>query len=70
MKLKELKPGTFFEFRQPGYNFRRCLWLGVDGFEQLSFVHLSASGLRFIHNDAWQDVDPEVTVEVPQSWDD
>ena len=68
MKASELIPGTFFEFVQPGYCFGRCLWVGKDQFDQLNFVHRSASGSRYIHNDEVQSKDPDVTVDVPQSW--
>lgn len=68
MKLSQLRPGTFFEFDQPGYCFGRCLWLGVDRFGQLNFVHRSASGARFIHNDEVQGKDPDVNPNVDQSW--
>lgn len=68
MKASELKPGTFFEFTQPGYCFGRCLWIGVDAFGQLNFVHHSAGGARYIHNEEVQGKDPDVNVAVPQSW--
>jgi hypothetical protein len=70
MKASELKPGQFFEFRQPGYNFKRCLWVGIDYFDSLNFIHMSAGGARFIHNEEVQFSNPEVTIDVPQSWDD
>lgn len=69
MKISELRPGAFFEFKEPGYCFGRCLWLGIDQFGALNFVHLSASGARYIHNDVVQFRDPQVTADVPQSWE-
>lgn len=68
MKTSELTPGQFFEFQQPGYCFGRCMWIGIDAFNTLNFVHQSAGLSRYILNEQVQDVDPEVTVDVPQSW--
>jgi hypothetical protein len=69
MKATELKPGVFFEFRQPGYCFRRCMWIGVDDFNRLNFVHQTAGLSRFILNEEVQDRDPTVTIDVPQMWE-
>ena len=69
LTIKNLKPGQFFEFNEPGYCFGRCLFIGIDNFEYVNFVHQSAGLSRFIIND--DDLhkrNPKVTIEVPQEW--
>lgn len=69
MYIKDLKPGQFFRFDEPGYWFGRCMFIGIDNFEYVNFVHQSASLSRFIIND--DDLhkrNPKVTIEVPQEW--
>lgn len=69
MQLSKVKPGTFFEFTEPGYCFGRCLFVGADMFGQLTIIHRTASGSRYVQNDLFQDSNAEVSTDVPQSWD-
>lgn len=68
MKMSELRVGQFFEFTSPGYCFGRCLFIGLDDFGRLNFVHQSAALSRFILNEQIQDRDPDVSVDVHQEW--
>ena len=69
MKANELKPGTFFEFDASGFVFGRCLWVGIDDYSQMNFVHKIAGGDKFaIHSDVSSGRNPAVTTDVPQCW--
>lgn len=70
MKIDELKPGEFFEFRQAGYCFNRCLYIGIDEqTEQFNFVFQTAGLNRFVHGAVHQTKDGiEVTTDVPKEW--
>jgi hypothetical protein len=68
MKLNDLKPGQFFEFTTPGYCFGRCMFIGLDYFHTSNFIHQSAALSRFILNGEIQERNPDVTIEVPQSF--
>ena len=70
MKALDLKPGQFFIFTEPGYCFGKCMWIGVDDFDSLNFIHMSAGGARFIHNEEVQDRNPSVSTAVAQDWED
>lgn len=69
MKANELKPGTFFEFSASGYLFGRCLWVGIDDYDQMNFVYKIAGGDKFtIHRNINIRRNPAVTTDVPQFW--
>jgi len=70
MNVTELRKGTFFEFSQGGYCFGRCLWLGVDAYGNISFVHMSAGGDKFVLNREIKEEGQEVTPYVDQRWKD
>jgi hypothetical protein len=70
IKMNELTPGQFFEFTQPGYCFGRCMFIGLDYFGTLNFVHQSAALSRFILNQEIQERNPDVTIDVPQKFKD
>jgi hypothetical protein len=68
MRLSDLKPGQFFEFRAYGYCFRRCLYVGFDEYGLVNFVHQTAALERFLLNSVPRENNPEVDAEVPQDW--
>lgn len=72
MYLHQLEPGTFFEFREGGFNFRRCLFVGIDRWGYCSFVHQTGGSDRFILNTQVHNSEHpiRVTTDVTQTdWD-
>lgn len=68
MKLNELKPGQFFEFRAPGFCFRKCLFANIDEYNMVNFVHETAGADRFLLNSVPFEYNPEVETDLPQDW--
>jgi hypothetical protein len=68
MKLSNLKPGQFFEFKSPGYSFRKCMVVGIDSYGAVNFLHETAGGDRFLLNNLPSDYDPEVETDLSQDW--
>lgn len=69
VKLNDLTPGQFFEFRSPGYCFARCIFIGWDEYRAVNYIHQTAGGDRFLLNNMPFEYNPTVEVDVPQCWD-
>lgn len=70
MYLHELKPGTFFEFRQPGFCFRRCMFVGVDHWGYCTFIHQTGGADRFVLNTEVRNDNHPVLVDTNVSHND
>jgi len=68
MRLSDLGPGQFFEFKSPGYSFRKCMFVGIDSYGAVNFLHETAGGDRFLLNNLPSDYDPEVETDLSQDW--
>jgi hypothetical protein len=68
MKMNDLTPGQFFEFRSPGYSFRKCLFVGIDEYGMVNFLHQTAGLDRFLLNNIPREYNPDVEVNLPQDW--
>jgi hypothetical protein len=68
MRLSDLGPGQFFEFKSPGYSFRKCMVVGIDSYGAVNFLHETAGGDRFLLNNLPSDYDPEVETDLSQDW--
>ena len=67
--ISDLIPGQFFEFRSPGYSFHKCMFVGVDEYGAVNFLHKTAGGDRFLLNNPPSDYDPRVEINLSQDWD-
>jgi hypothetical protein len=68
MRLNALKSGQFFEFRSAGFCFRKCLFVGIDSYGMVNFLHETAGADRFLLNNVPSEHNPKVEVELPQDW--
>lgn len=66
MKICELNAGDMFEFDSAGYCFKKCLFIGIDEYDNVNFVHMTASADRYILNNIPASYNPWVIKATPK----
>lgn len=67
IKIGELKTGDTFTFDSPGFHFGKCLFVGIDAYTNVNFIHLTAGGDRYLLNNLQGSDDPYVIKDVTRS---